>query len=155
LEYFGDSGLSEPTIGRSLLLEKREALGGDPMLSPKVKITEQEGVRVLSLRGEFIGGDETDELRNALAKETENETKLLLVDLEDVKYLNSTALGVLISAHTHISKREGKIGLCNISKSIENIFVITKLVLVFNIYDTLEEGLQKIRAGEPSGTSTS
>lgn len=125
------------------------------MLSPKVRTTEQDGVKIVTLRGEFIGGDETDELRDALSDGGDGESRYLLVDLADVKYLNSTALGVLISAHTHITKREGRVGLCNVSKSIENIFVITKLVLVFNIYESLEEGLKKIRQEESRGASTS
>lgn len=115
------------------------------MLSPKVKSTTVGDVRVVTPRGEFIGGDETDDLRNALAQEAESGTELLLVDLADVRYLNSTALGVLISAHTTLTKRGGRMGLCNISKGIENLFVITKLVLVFNVYGSVDEGLEGIR----------
>ena len=116
------------------------------MLSPRVKSTSVGEVRVITPRGEFIGGDETDDLRNALAQEADAE--LLLVDLADVRYLNSTALGVLIASHTTLAKKGGRMGLCNISKSIENLFVITKLVLVFNVYGTLEEGLEGIRNQE-------
>jgi anti-sigma B factor antagonist len=113
------------------------------MLSPKVKSTSVGEVRVVTPRGEFIGGNETDELRAALAAEAD--AGMLLVDLADVRYLNSTALGVLIAAHTTLAKKGGRMGLCNISKSIENLFVITKLVLVFNVYGSLEEGLEGIR----------
>ena len=75
---------------------------------------------------------------------TELKKNKLVINLEDVTYLNSTALGVLISAHSNFSKRDGEIILCNVSKSIENIFVITKLSLVFNIEDTLEDAVKKI-----------
>ncbi len=125
------------------------------MLSPKVKVTNKDGIRIVEPRGEFVGGEETDQLREALIVDAEGEAPYVLVDLEDVTYLNSTALGVLIAAHTHVSKRGGRIGLCDVSGSIENIFVITKLVLVFTIYDSLEDGLAKITMENPNGTSAS
>ena len=53
--------------------------------------------------------------------------------MEKVTYLNSTALGILISAHASFAKKGGKVVICNLAKSIENIFVITKLTLVFEI----------------------
>jgi anti-sigma B factor antagonist len=110
------------------------------MLLPKVRTATENGVKVLALRGEFTGGDETDLLRNALAQESEAGTESMLIDLEDATYLNSTALGVLIAAHTSFTKRGARLGLCNVSKNIENLFVITKLVLVFNVYGTRQEG---------------
>ena len=114
------------------------------MLAPKVKITTQEDVTILELQGEFVGGGETEDLRDALAQQSKDETKKLLIDLAGARYLNSTALGVLIAAHANFSKRGASVGLCNISKNIENIFVITKLTLVFNIYATREEGVRQM-----------
>jgi anti-sigma B factor antagonist len=115
------------------------------MLAPKVKVITEDGIKIVKMNGEFIGGNETDELRDALARESEAGTPKLLVDLASATYLNSTALGVLIAAHTNFSKRDGRIGLCNVSKNIQNIFVITKLALVFTIYNTLEDGLQGMK----------
>ncbi len=117
------------------------------MLSPKVKVTSNEDIRIVEMRGEFIGGDETDDLRDVLQKESQDGADRLLVDLSGATYLNSTALGVLISAHTSFSKRNAKIALCNVSKNIENIFVITKLALVFSIYSTRQEALEQMRNG--------
>src|SRR3954468_17632350 len=104
------------------------------MLSPKVKVSSQDGVRVVEMRGEFVGGNETDDLRDTLAQESNNGTERLLIDLAGATYLNSTALGALIAAHTNFTKRNAKVALCNVSKNIENIFVITKLALVFSIH---------------------
>lgn len=115
------------------------------MLSPKVSASTNGTMKVLTLRGEFIGGGETDDLRDALSREAEAGTKNLLIDLAGVSYLNSTALGVLIAAHTSFAKREARIGLCNVSKNIQNIFVITKLALVFNIYGSVDEGVHAMQ----------
>lgn len=110
----------------------------------QIKIEEQIGGTILHLKGQFIGGEETDSLRDTLAEIALQKKNNLIINLESTSYLNSTALGVLISAHANFSKREGKIYLCNISKSIENIFVITKLTLVFNICESLEEAIKNI-----------
>ena len=107
-----------------------------------VKRKDQIGGTILNLKGQFIGGDETDELRNMLKTIAEEEKNKLIINLDKVSYLNSTALGVLISAHANFAKREGKIVLCNVSKSIENIFVITKLSLVFPIAATLDDAIK-------------
>lgn len=110
----------------------------------RIKTEEQIGGTIMHLKGQFIGGEETDELKIKLNEVAELKKNKLVINLEDVTYLNSTALGVLISAHSNFSKRDGEIILCNVSKSIENIFVITKLSLVFNIEDTLEDAVKKL-----------
>lgn len=110
----------------------------------QIRIEEQIGGTILHLRGQFIGGDETDSLRDTLKEVSEKQQNTLIINLDKVTYLNSTALGVLISAHANFVKRDGKIILCNISKSIENIFIITKLTLVFTVSSTLEEAIKSI-----------
>ena len=118
------------------------------MILPKVRTETRDGITIVALRGEFTGGDETTELREILAREAESGVTKLLIDLGDATYLNSTALGVLIAAHTNFTKRGARLGLCNVSKNIENLFVITKLVLVFNVYGTLDEGVAAMSAAE-------
>ncbi|GAB1372543.1 hypothetical protein MASR1M45_26050 [Candidatus Kapaibacterium sp.] len=105
----------------------------------QIRIEEQIGGAILHLKGQFIGGPETDELKEALKIFSDQNLNNLIINLENVTYLNSTALGVLISSHASFVKRNGKIILCNVSKSLENIFVITKLTLVFTIADTIED----------------
>ena len=99
-------------------------------------------IGVIEVKGSLVGGEETDELRNAVADFVEQGTKMLVIDLSKVTYLNSTAIGVLVSAHTTFSKNKGHVKLCGINKNINNIFVITKLTLVFDVYDSREEAIK-------------
>lgn len=110
----------------------------------QIKIDEQIGGTILHLKGQFIGGEETDSLRNTLKEIAEQNKNKLIINLEKTTYLNSTALGVLISAHANFVKRDGKIILAHVSKSIENIFVITKLTLVFPICVSVDEAIKLI-----------
>jgi anti-anti-sigma factor len=112
--------------------------------TPSIQRRQHGTIEVLSLRGQFIGGKETDKLREVLAECAQSNTPVVVLDMADVTYLNSTALGVLIAAHSSISKRGGNIVLCGLSKSIENIFVITKLSLVFDIYRYLQTALDSL-----------
>jgi len=102
----------------------------------------QEGkITVLELSGNFVGGDETDDLRSMIKKTSESGNLKLVMDLGEVSYLNSTALGVLISAHANYSKRGGAVKLCQLNKNIENLFVITKLSLIFDSYPSQIEAI--------------
>ncbi|HEY9187541.1 MAG TPA: STAS domain-containing protein [Ignavibacteria bacterium] len=107
-----------------------------------VKTTKLENdIVVLELRGRFVGGDETDLLKKTIQELQEQGNKKLVIDLEKVLYLNSTALGILVAAHTHYAKEGGQVKLCGITKNIENIFVITKLTLVFSVYENQLEAV--------------
>ncbi len=110
----------------------------------KVKVEEQIGGYLVRLRGDFIGGEETDHLRDTLQQISKGEKKTIIIDMGKATYLNSTALGVLIASHSSVTKKGGKIVLCNLDKSIENLFVITKLTLVFPIYSSIEEAIKDL-----------
>lgn len=113
-------------------------------MSEQISVEQNGNVTIIRLQGQFIGGDETDALREEFKRLSSVDKPLVAVDLQGVTYLNSTALGVLISAHANLSKKQhGRIALCNISKNIENIFVITKLTLVFEMFPSVEEATQQ------------
>jgi anti-sigma B factor antagonist len=99
-------------------------------------------IGVIEVKGSLVGGEETDELRNAVTDFVEQGNKKLIIDLAKVTYLNSTAIGVLVSAHTSYLRNKGQVTLCGINKSINNIFVITKLTMVLNVVETREEAIQ-------------
>lgn len=103
------------------------------------------GIGLIEVKGALIGGEETDEVRRAVAGFVERNYDKLLIDLSGVTFMNSTAIGVLVSAHTTYSKKGWHIKLCGVNKNIDSIFVITKLSLVFDVYDTREEALKSFR----------
>ncbi len=100
------------------------------------------GIGLIEVRGSLVGGEETADLRRAVAGFVEKEYGKLIVDLSKVTYLNSTAIGVLVAAHTTYSRRGWQIKLCGVNKNINNIFVITKLTLVFDVHDTREDAVK-------------
>jgi anti-sigma B factor antagonist len=93
---------------------------------------------IVAPKGYLTGGKETDELEQAIKQLSEVDAKHLVINLAEAQHLNSTALGVLISAHSNFVRRGGQMKLCSVDKRIENIFVITKLSLVFDVYPSEE-----------------
>ncbi len=98
-------------------------------------------VVVLAPKGYLTGGDETDELEQAIKSLGEGGNKHLVINLGETQHLNSTALGVLISAHSSYVRRGGQMKLCSVDQRIQNIFVITKLSMVFDVYPTEETAI--------------
>ena len=99
-------------------------------------------IGVIEVKGSLVGGEETDEVRSAVADFVEQGNKKLIIDLSKVTYLNSTAIGVLVSAHTTYARNKGHVKLCGINKNINNIFVITKLTMVFDVAETREDAVK-------------
>ena len=106
-----------------------------------MKQRQVESIAILVPKGYLTGGDETDELERAIKTLAENGNKHLIINLGETQHLNSTALGVLISAHSSYVRRSGQMKLCSVDKRIENIFVITKLSLVFDVYPNEEQAI--------------
>lgn len=109
----------------------------------KTKITRlSEGeIAILEPKGELVGGDETDDVRQIIEELIKEENKRLVIDLAKVNYMNSSALGMLAWAHTNYTKRRGRVVLASLEKNIQNIFVISKLSLVFDVYHDQREAV--------------
>jgi anti-sigma B factor antagonist len=101
-------------------------------------------VAVLELKGSFLGGNETAELKTAATDLFEQGNRKLVLDLGGVTYLNSMGIGTLVSLYTMYAKENGRLKLCGVGKSIENTFVITKLVSIFDIEETRDEAVRKL-----------
>jgi anti-sigma B factor antagonist len=113
-------------------------------MSVKTTTVQSGKIGVIEVKGSLVGGDETDELRGAVADFVEQGNKKLVIDLSKVTYLNSTAIGVLVQAHTTYTRNKGQIKLCGINNNINNIFVITKLTMVFDIAETKDEAVKSL-----------
>ena len=103
------------------------------------------GIGLIEVSGSLVGGEETDKMRQAVAGFVDREYAKLVIDLSNVTYLNSTAIGVLVSAQTSYARKSWQIKLCGINKNINNIFVITKLTLVFDVHDTREGAIKSFK----------
>lgn len=106
-----------------------------------IDVQEFDNFKVMNLNGDFVGVDEVNQLRDIFRELAVMEKNKMVVNLENVSYLNSTALGALLSANALYEKNNGKLLICNASEYLTNIFQITKLTFIFNLYTSLDDAI--------------
>ena len=99
------------------------------------------GVPILTVRGE-VDVATSPELRERLFALIETGHKMLIVDLTDVSFVDSTALGVLVSGLKQLRDRDGDLRLVVTQPHIAKVFEITGLTNVFAIYPTVPEAVR-------------
>lgn len=94
-----------------------------------------EGIVILRLRGRLVAGEEAIEFRRLLTEEIEQGHTKAILDLRAVDYIDSTGLGHLVAAHSAFEKAAGALKLLNLSKRSAELLILTKLTIVFEMYD--------------------
>ena len=106
-----------------------------------VKRREVRSIVILSPKGRFYGDNETDELEKAVMTEAASGNQRLILNMSECDALNSTAIGVLMRGFANYKSRGGEIKLCQLGKRIKDLFIMTKLIMVFDHHDREEEAL--------------
>jgi len=66
----------------------------------------------------------------------------MILDFSNVQFLSSAVLGLLLRISKKVYERDGQLKLCNINPKIYEIFKITRLTKIFDIYHDLESAVQ-------------
>lgn len=93
----------------------------------------------VSLIGNLMSKDQVETLFSEIDFYFNEGIKKIIVDLTEMKYMNSTGLSILINLFTQTRNRGGELVITNIPDKINNLLVITKLNSIFNIENTVEE----------------
>ena len=107
----------------------------------KVRIRESGKVTIVAISGKLMGGSDADTFRDIIHKLIEEGNKRVLVDLAGVKWVNSTGVGILITGYTTMRRNKGDLKLLNVSNKIQSILYVTKLNLIFECFDDLDEAI--------------
>jgi anti-sigma B factor antagonist len=108
----------------------------------KIKTTEKYKAVIIELKGNVMGGDDTKEFNDLLHKLIDESKTRIVVDLGDVKFMNSSGLGMLIGGLTTVKKADGFYKLANVTDKIESLLIITKLITIFETYDSVDKALE-------------
>jgi anti-sigma B factor antagonist len=108
----------------------------------KFSTKEIAGSTVIKLEGNVLGGPDAAELNNSLHKLVEAKKKKVVIDLSDVPFMNSSGLGMLIGSVTTMRNAGGDLKLAGASAKIKNILSVTKLLNVFELYETAKEAAE-------------
>jgi len=106
---------------------------------------EQSGVVILEPKGKIMGGPDASLLHDKLHEYIDQGKKNVVVDLGKVDWMNSTGLGILISGYTTLRNHDGVLKLANVTDKIQSLLTITKLVTVFEAFDSIEEAIDSFQ----------
>jgi anti-sigma B factor antagonist len=111
----------------------------------KLSDREMNSIVILEPRGKIMGGPDASLLHDKLYEMIENDKKRIVIDLAGVEWMNSTGLGILISSYTTLRNHQGELKLANVTDKIRSLLTITKLVTVFEAYDTVDAAVQSFK----------
>jgi len=94
-------------------------------MNPKVTVIELSGI---------LDGIKGNQLRREVSDIVANGSDILLIDLKDVKFVDSSGLGALVSAMQIVRNAESKLFVCSINDQVRMLFELTKLDRIFQTY---------------------
>jgi len=103
-------------------------------------------VTILDLKGKLILGEGDELLRDKINSLVHQGKKFLLLNLEGVPYIDSAGLGEIVRTYTTVQRQGGKLKLLHLTKRIQDLLSITKLLTVFETYDSEPEALKSFSA---------
>jgi anti-sigma B factor antagonist len=99
-------------------------------------------VTVLDLKGKITLGEGDEILKDKINSLILQGKKKLLLNLAEVPYIDSAGLGEVVRTYTTVSRQGGQLKLVNLTKRITDLLMITKLLTVFETFDSEKEALQ-------------
>ena len=98
---------------------------------------------ILRISGDLIGEDNGTQLISAVNDAMSHQASVCIIDISDLRYINSSGIGVLITILTKFRNKGGEVYLMNPSESVSKLLVITKLNAIFQIIKSEDEVSKK------------
>jgi anti-sigma B factor antagonist len=110
-------------------------------MTMKMTSHEIDGVSVVALDGRIVLGEESTALREKFKGLVAAGKQKIVLNMDNVTYIDSAGLGTLIAAHVSAKNRGASMRLCHLGKKFHEVLQITKLLTVFDVYDTQAEAV--------------
>jgi anti-sigma B factor antagonist len=119
----------------------------NPIIMAELNIRERQAgdVTVLDMDGRITIGEGSVALRSAVRRLLEEGKHKILLNLAGVGYIDSSGIGELVSSYTTINKDGGQLKLLSLTQKLQDLLTITKLLTVFDVYDTEAEALSSYK----------
>src|SRR5262249_17352165 len=104
----------------------------------------ENGVLLVDCAGRVVVGEESAYLRETM-KPLIQENKQIVLNLGGVNYIDSVGLGTLVGLYTSAQNAGSSIRLANLTKRVGDLLQVTKLVTVFDVYDSEEKAVESFR----------
>jgi anti-sigma B factor antagonist len=103
-------------------------------------------VVVLDLKGKITLGEGDELLKDKVNSLVNQGHKKIILNLADVPYIDSAGLGEVVRTYTTVSRQGGSLKLLNLTKRITDLLSITKLLTVFETFDSENEAVRSFSA---------
>jgi anti-sigma B factor antagonist len=118
-----------------------------------IKMTNREvdGVFVVELEGRIVLGEESNVLREKLKGLIAAGKKKIVLNMANIKYIDSAGLGTLVSGHVSAKTQGASVRLCHLGQNFHEVLQMTKLLTVFDVYDTEAAALSSFQSSAAAG----
>jgi anti-sigma B factor antagonist len=99
-------------------------------------------VTILDLNGKITLGEGDELLKDKINSLLNQGQRKLILNLEGVPYIDSAGLGEIVRTYTTVSRQGGKLKLLNLTKRIQDLLSITKLLTVFETFEAEDQAVQ-------------
>lgn len=104
-----------------------------------IAVKEIGDVNVIAVKGNLMGGPETISIHDKVKDLINEEKTKVVIDLAHVKWMNSSGLGTMMGCLTSLRNAKGDLKLSGVTDKVKSLFMITKLITLFETYDTPEQ----------------
>jgi anti-sigma B factor antagonist len=115
-------------------------------MTVKMTNSEVEGVSVVELDGRIVLGEESNSLREKLKSLLAEGKKKIILNMANIKYIDSAGLGTLVAAHLSAKTQGASVRLCHLGNKFHEVLQMTKLLTVFDVYDTEEAAVSSFQS---------
>lgn len=98
-------------------------------------------VAVLTLKGKLVSEDDIQKLQDIVSMTLEEKSTSVVVNLKNVSWMSSTGIGALIRCLTTARNAGGDLRLAGLNDKVQNIFNITQLDKILQIYPTVTDAV--------------
>ena len=104
-------------------------------------------VTVVDLNGKMTLGEGDELLRDKVNSLIQQGQKKIVLNLSEVPYIDSAGLGEIVRTYTTVSRQGGSLKLLNLTKRIQDLLAITKLLTVFETFENEQDAIKSFGAG--------
>ena len=110
----------------------------------KIKESIHQKVAVLTVKGSLMGPPETVKLFEDVTGLVEDGIKRIVLDFTSVNWINSLGVGAVMKCLTLLRNKNGFLYLVGLTEKVKSIFMVTQLIKVFTIKDTVDEAIDEL-----------
>src|SRR5512142_769945 len=103
-------------------------------------------VTVIDLKGKMTLGEGDELLRDKVNSLIQQNLKKIVLNLAEVPYIDSAGLGEIVRTYTTVSRQGGSLKLLSLTKRIQDLLAITKLLTVFETFESESDAVRSFSA---------